>query len=58
MDYPKFIVSNQKKESIGIQRVKPFCALDTHKPIHLKTAKTQMKYTPNSLFLSPYHWCK
>ena len=24
MDYPKFIVSNQKEESISIQRVKQF----------------------------------
>ena len=27
MDYPKFIVSNQKEESISIQKVKPFSHL-------------------------------
>ena len=47
MDYPKFIVSNQKEESIIVQRVKEECSTNVHQEFqHGKNQKGLDLFTP------------
>ena len=47
MDYPKFIVSNQKKESICIQRVKVVLTWSWDSPMNTNKANSSIFYPPD-----------
>ena len=49
MDYPKFIVSNQKEESIGIQRVKPGHEILVFITLHREVVMAQTSLCKKSL---------
>ena len=55
MDYPKFIVSNQKEESIGIQRVTLFRLMEFFYKATFNKVRIMIK--DNVIFLSVDRFC-
>ena len=59
MDYPKFIVSNQKEDSIGIQRVKPILCKDSNQSTGLPRSGKKfwkMKNVPGQGKVREFHF--